>query len=136
MDYTHTLSSYARIPSQQGRDVTNRERTHKGEKNDRSDIKTLKREMEGRVERGRKRERGEKEMVPAHRGKRAPCLFQQSHILALLGLFSFSFSPACHLLRESQTFHGLCFPAGARPASDQTAFSFFLLFLLSLSKSL
>lgn len=54
----------------------------------RKDIKTLKKRNAGREsEREEEREGGE-EMVPAHRGKRTPCLFQQSHISALFSSVS------------------------------------------------
>ena len=48
---------------------------------ERRDIKTLKK-RNGGSEREEGREEGE-EVVPAHRGKRTPCLTQQSHISAL-----------------------------------------------------
>lgn len=47
---------------------------------------------------GEGREAGE-EMAPAHRGKRTPCLFQQSHSSALFRSLWLSLTP------DSQTFH-------------------------------
>lgn len=47
---------------------------------------------------------GGEEMVPAHRGKRNPCLFQQSHISALFNSVSLVQS-SLTFIPGSQTFH-------------------------------